>query len=100
MAIKVLIKRQFDPDKISEATRILIRTRNEVMKREGYIASETWRNLHDLSRITVVSMWESPQAWNAWHDSVERRELSAEAKKIMIGEETIEPYALGIPYQG
>jgi len=100
MAVKVLIKRRFDTDRIGEATKILIRIRYEAMKREGYISSETWRRLDDPSRITVVSMWETIEAWDAWHDCPERGKLSSELKDVMTEAETIEPYALGIPFPG
>lgn len=100
MAVKVLIKRRFDPDKIAQATKILIRIRYEAMKRDGYISSETWRRLDDTSRIAVVSMWETPEAWNTWYKSPERGAFSEELKAVMTEAEAIEPYALGIPYQG
>lgn len=99
MAVKVLIKRRFDPQKMGEATKILIRIRYEAMKREGYISSETWRRLDDPSRITVVSMWETPEAWNAWYGSAERGEFSSELEHVMTEAEATEPYALGIPFQ-
>lgn len=100
MAIKVLIKRQFKPEHLEQVSKILIRARYEAMKTEGYIASETWRDLHDPNNITVVSMWQSPEAWNRWYTSSQRREFSMELEKIMTGSERIEPYALGLQEVG
>ena len=97
MAVKVLIKRRFQPDKIDQATKILIRARYEAMKMEGYIASETWRDLHDPDRIAVVSMWQTPEAWNKWYASGQRQEFAVELEKIMAEAERIEPYELGLP---
>lgn len=96
MAIKVLIKRHFKPEHLEQASKILIRVRYEAMKMEGYIASETWRGLHDPSWLTVVSMWQSPEGWNRWYASSKRRELMTELAKIMSEAERIEPYALGL----
>ena len=96
MAVKVLIKRQFKPEHLAQASKILIRARYEAMKAEGYIASETWRDLHDPNRVTVVSMWQSPEAWNRWYTSAHRREFTVELEKIMTEAERIEPYALGL----
>lgn len=97
MAIKVLIKRRFQPDKIDQATKLLIRARYEAMKMEGYIASETWRDLRDPSRIVVVSMWQTAEAWNKWYASPQRQEFVVELEKIMAEAERIESYELGLP---
>ena len=97
MAVKVLIKRHFTPEHIDQATKILIRARYEAMKMEGYIASETWRDLRDPSRIVVVSMWQTPEAWEKWYASSQRREFAVELEKIMVEAERIEPYELGLP---
>jgi heme-degrading monooxygenase HmoA len=95
MAVKVLIKRHFNPEHLEEASKILIRVRYEAMKMGGYIASETWRGLNDPSWITVVSMWQSPEDWNHWYNSLQRRDLMMELEKIMTEGEVIEPYAMG-----
>lgn len=97
MAVKALIKRRFQAEQIGQATKLLIRTRYEAMKWEGYIASETWRDLHDPNRITVVSMWQTLEAWQTWYASPQRREFSTELEKMMAGRETIELYELGLP---
>jgi heme-degrading monooxygenase HmoA len=96
MAVKVLIKRQFKPEHMDQATKILVRTRYAAMQMEGYIASETWRGLHDPNQITVVSMWQTPEAWNRWYTSEERKTSMMEMEPIMTDNERIEPYALGI----
>ncbi|MBC2736476.1 MAG: hypothetical protein HF981_19100 [Desulfobacteraceae bacterium] len=95
MVIKVLIKRHFKPEHLDTASKILIRARYEAMKMKGYIASETWRGLHDPSWIIVVSMWQSPEDWNQWYKSLQRRDLMVELAKIMTEGEEIEPYAMG-----
>lgn len=97
MAVKVLIKRRFKPEHLDQATKILIRARYEAMKMAGYIASETWHDLRDPNRIVVVSMWQTPEAWNAWYASGQRREVAVELDKIMAETERIEPYQLGLP---
>jgi heme-degrading monooxygenase HmoA len=97
MAVKVLIKRRFKPEHLDQATKILIRARYEAMKMEGYIASETWRDLRDPNRIVVVSMWQTPEAWDKWYASGQRREFTVEMEKIMDEVERIEPYELGLP---
>jgi heme-degrading monooxygenase HmoA len=96
MVAKVLIKRHFKPEHLDTASQNLIRARYEAMKMKGYIASETWQGLHDASWITVVSIWQSPEAWNHWYNSLQRRDLMLELEKIMTEGEVIEPYAMGL----
>ena len=96
MVVKVLIKRHFKPEHLDAASKILIRARYEAMKMEGYIASETWRGLHDPSWIIVVSMWQSPEDWNRWYASSKRGELMTELATVMSEAERIEPYAMGL----
>lgn len=96
MAVKVLIKRHFHPEHLEQASKMLIRARYEAMKMAGYIASETWRGLHDPSWITVVSMWQTPEDWHRWYTSGHRKEFTVELGKIMLEGERIEPYALGL----
>ncbi len=96
MAVKVLIKRCFKPEYRDQATKLLIRARYEAMKMEGYIASETWHDRRDPNRIVVVSMWQTPEAWNKWYASGQRREFTVEMEKIMAEAELIEPYELGL----
>jgi heme-degrading monooxygenase HmoA len=96
MAVKILIKRRFQPERLDEAVKLLIRARYEAMKMEGYIASETWRDLRDPNRIVVASMWQNTEAWNHWYTSGQRREFAVELEKVMLEEEQIEPYELGL----
>ncbi|MGD9329822.1 MAG: antibiotic biosynthesis monooxygenase [Desulfobacterales bacterium] len=96
MAVKILIKRRFKADHLEQASKMLIRARYEAMKMDGYIASETWRDLYDPHRIIIVSMWQTPEAWNRWYTSGQRAEFTVEMGKIMTEEERIEAYTLGL----
>jgi heme-degrading monooxygenase HmoA len=96
MAIKVQITRNFQPGTLDQASRILIRARYQAMSMPGYIASETWSDLHDPHKVVVVSMWQSLDDWNRWQDSPQRSEFVTELNKIMVGGEHLACYALGI----
>jgi heme-degrading monooxygenase HmoA len=96
MAIKVQITRNFRPETLEQASRILIRARYQAMGMKGYIASETWSDLHDPHKVVVVSMWQSIEDWNQWQDSPQRGEFVTELGKIMVGGEHLAFYALGI----
>ncbi len=96
MAIKVQIIRDFKPGTLDQAARILIRARYQAMGMQGYISSETWSDLNDPQRVAVISMWQSIADWNRWHESPQRGEFVTELGKIMVGEEQITCFSLGI----
>ena len=95
MAIKVLIRRRFEADKIKEATELLFRTRYAAMKMKGYISSETLSSMEDSANIAVISMWHSIDDWKQWAASGQRIEYANEMRKIMKGPEQIELFNLG-----
>ena len=96
MAVKILIKRKFKEGNLRAASRFLVNNRNGAITQPGYISSETLRDLDDPNRITVVSMWETIEAWNAWKDSEIRKANEAEFKDYIIGETEYEHYSLGL----
>ena len=97
MAVKILIKRKIKNGNLRAASRLLIENRSEVMKRPGYISSETLRSLDDPNQIVVVSMWQSREAWEEWKDSDVRNANEAEFKAYFSGETIYEHYSLGLP---
>ena len=99
MAVKILIKRKIKDGNMQAAARLMINTRAGAMKQPGYISSESMRSLEDPSRITVVSMWQNIEAWEAWRNSDTRKEIVAEFKEYIIGETEYEQYSLGLPME-
>ena len=99
MAVKILIKRKFKEEHFQAASRLLINHRSGAMKQPGYISSETLHNLDDPSRIVVVSMWQTREAWEAWKQSETRLANETEFKDYIIGEPEFEHYSLGLPME-
>ena len=97
MAVKILIKRKIKNGNMRAASRLLINNRSEVMKQPGYISSETMRSLDDPSRIVVVSMWQSREAWEKWKNSEIRMANEIEFKDYLSGQTIYEHYSLGLP---
>ena len=69
------------------------------MNQPGYISSESMRSLDDPSKVTVVSMWQNREAWEAWRNSDTRKEIVAEFKDYIVGETEYEYYSLGLPME-
>ena len=99
MAVKVLIKRKIKDGNMQAAARLMISTRSGAMKQPGYISSESMRSLDDPAQITVVSMWQNMESWEAWRDSAARKEIAAEFEAYIVGETQYEHYSLGLPIQ-
>jgi heme-degrading monooxygenase HmoA len=99
MAVKVLIKRKFKEGNLKVAARLLINNRNGAMRQPGYISSETIQRLEDPYQITVVSMWQDIEAWEAWKNSETRLANENEAKDLLVGPTEYEHYSLGLPFE-
>ena len=96
MAVKILIKRKFDSERIKDAAQLIIRARYGAMRQPGYISSETLSDLSDSSRIIVSSMWQSIEDWNTWKTSPERDEFEVEMAKLQTEPTQFEMFALGM----
>ena len=99
MAVKVFIKRKFKDGNLKVAARLLINNRNGAMRQPGYISSETIQRLEDPYQITVVSMWQDIEAWEAWKNSETRLANENEAKDLLVGPTEYEHYSLGLPFE-
>ena len=96
MAVKILIKRKFNSERIKDAAQLIIKARYGAMRQPGYISSETLSDLNDASRIVVSSMWRSIDDWNTWKASSERDEFEAEMAKLQAEPTQFEMFALGM----
>ena len=81
------------------ASRFLINNRSGAMKQLGYISSETLRSLDDRDQVTVISMWETLEAWENWRNSETRKANVAEFKDYFVGKAHYEHYSLGLPME-
>ena len=86
MAVKIFIKRKIKDGNMQAAPRLVINIRSGAMNQPGYISSESMRSIDDPDQITVVSMWQSMEAWETWRNSAARQEIVAEFREYIIGE--------------
>ena len=99
MAVKILIKRKIKDGNMQAAARLAINIRSGAMNQPGYISSESMRSLDDQNQITVVSMWQNMESWEAWRNNDARKEIVAEFREYIIGETEYEHYSLGLPME-
>jgi heme-degrading monooxygenase HmoA len=96
MAIKVYITRKVRPDRMKDAVGLLSRVRYGAMKMKGYIMSETLNRIADPTEVMVSSMWHSTEDWERWRTSPERSEFAEEFSKILVGDEKVDLFEIGI----
>lgn len=96
MTIKVIIKRKFKEGYSKEATKMLIQARNNAMKEEGYISSETLSNCDDPDEVVVLSMWETRKDWWRYKDSAPRQELEHQFEELIEGRTRTVSYEMGL----
>ena len=83
MAIKVFIKRTCENiDKEKEFFGLVRKIRSLVPQQSGYLSSEYLKPIDNPKEILTISSWYSPEDWESWLNSEERREIQAEMDAI------------------
>ena len=83
MAIRVIIERQVVQGNELRLNSLLMELRSKAMLAKGYISGETLRSLLDPNTFIVVSTWNSPEDWNAWEQSKERKAIQAKIDELL-----------------
>jgi len=55
------------------------------IEQEGYISSETLRNMENPQEFLVISTWRSLEDWQKWFNSTQRRELHSKVDMLLDG---------------
>ena len=100
MAVKVLIKRYFKEESVSDAMRLINDFRKNAMNQSGYISGETWVNHYDPRKITVLSTWQTVEDWIRWQESDQRDTNEARLRHLQAQPATFEIYDLGTTAKG
>lgn len=89
MAIQVLIKRKFVPEKAQDIAPLMIRLRSMATTRPGYLSSRSLRCLEPCedNEYLTISTWQSVEAWRNWLHSRERAAVQEEIDRLS-GEKT------------
>jgi heme-degrading monooxygenase HmoA len=95
MAVKILIKRRLPLDKVKYIAAIFRQIRIRALEQEGYISSETLRNIDNPQEFLVISTWRSLEDWQKWLNSSQRNELHSKVDMLLDGGTTYEAYEYG-----
>lgn len=89
MAIQVLIKRKFIPEKAQAIAPLMIRLRSMASTRPGYLSSRSLRCLEPCqdNEYLIISTWQSVDDWKNWQQSQERQAVQEEIDSLS-GEKT------------
>lgn len=96
MAIKVIIKRKFKDGCSKDAHDMLIKARQNAMKEQGYIASESLCNCDDANEIVVLSMWRTREDWQRYKNGSARQELEGQMAEILEGQTETSAFEMGL----
>jgi len=96
MAVKIFIKRQIKKDCLGDVAAMLITARKNAMSRDGYISTETLVNYLDPCKITVVSMWQKKEDWDAYAESSAREESEKSFNSILAADTEYEIFRMGL----
>jgi heme-degrading monooxygenase HmoA len=97
MAVKILIKRSLplDKDKARYIISIFRQLRMLALEQEGYLSSETLRNINNPQEFLVISTWRSLDDWQRWFNSSKRKELHSKVDALLEGGTTYDAYEYG-----
>jgi heme-degrading monooxygenase HmoA len=95
MAVKILIKRRLPLDKADYIIAIFRQLRMLAIEQEGYISSETLRNIENPQEFLVISTWRSLEDWQRWFNSSQRKELHSKVDMLLEGGTTYATYQYG-----
>jgi heme-degrading monooxygenase HmoA len=87
MSVMVIIKRVFRMDKTNEIVPLLRELRAQSERQPGFISRATYSKMSDPGEFIVVTEWETADAWMAWMNQKEARDLQWKIDSL-IGEKT------------
>jgi heme-degrading monooxygenase HmoA len=95
MAVKVLIKRRFQQDKIKEAYKLLMELRSLATLQTGYVSGETLIGADDPNKMVVVSTWISVKRWQEWLRNPKRKKAAQKMESLLGSPEEAEVFLVG-----
>jgi len=76
---------------------ILRKLKSHAMQYQGFKGIENLISEENTSVVTVVSTWESLEAWNSWAQSSITQEVLQQAKTILVEEPRVTTYRTFAP---
>jgi len=87
--IRVLIERRIAQGLEHYYDCTVKRTISQVVRAPGCIAGESLKDKFDPGRRIIMSKWESPEHWESWLHSPERKNVISELAPLLEGSERI-----------
>lgn len=83
MTVKILIKRRVAPEHVVQLSTLLKKLRGMALSQPGYVNGETMRRLDARNEFLVISTWRSLEAWEAWLNHDQRKEVQNEIDVLL-----------------
>ena len=96
MAVKVLIKREFEEGKDKEVYALFNKLRTMAMTQPGYISGETLQNAEAPQQLLVVATWHSVEDWINWQQNKQRKAEESRLAEYLISPAEYEIYTYAV----
>ena len=93
--IKVIVEREVK--NWQDIGRLLHNLHMIAFLRKGHISNETLINVRNNRIISVVSIWQSLEDWNAWESSKERAEILGQIEPLLAKKTQVKIYEIISP---
>jgi len=98
LTVKILIKRKFKNANSKNVSAVIGKSRENAMRENGYISSETLCSSDDPNLILVLSMWKKKEDWDYYKNSSLRKETEKKFAPLLARPTEYSSYDLGLPF--
>ena len=81
--IRILIERHLKAGKRGELIHLLRELRTAAIHQPGYVSGETLSSLEDAATVSVLSTWQSLEAWKVWEESAARIKIEEQMESLL-----------------
>jgi len=93
--IKVLVERQLKNGE--DIGRLLLELHMIAVQKKGHISNETWADVGNDRKITVLSTWQSLEDWKVWESSPDRAKILSRIEPLLSQKTQISVYEIISP---
>jgi heme-degrading monooxygenase HmoA len=81
--VRILIERHLKAGKRGELIHLLRELRTAAIHQPGYVSGETLSSLEDATTVSVLSSWQSLEAWKVWEESEARIKIEEQVEALL-----------------
>jgi antibiotic biosynthesis monooxygenase (ABM) superfamily enzyme len=86
---RVVIERRCKPGKEKDLQKLLVQMRGMALTRHAHLSGEVYKNADDPSIWISIATWLTPEGWEAWKATPERREIVSKMESLLVEPEKV-----------